>query len=221
MAYIDIRDMDTLEAGQTGAYYSIVGDLAGVGYMQQRMDDTAHVISNMRGGKFQAGTVAATAPASGTVWATPVYLPAGQTFHHITFVSGTTAGSAMTHQWFGLATSDLKIMATTTDDTSTAWAASSAKTLALSKVNNVTASAYTVPVTTVKNRPVLYYVLILVAGTTVPTLASCIASLYAVTTVPASGVTDQTSKTVPLTTDSSVTFAFATPNINVPWVGLD
>lgn len=216
---LDPKGFHSQEYTASGAYYNLRGDLNGTALMRQsHFDLTTHAISNMPT-KFTAGSVAATAPASGTIWATPISIPQGFTVHSITFCSGTTAGSAMTHQVFGLANSSLVQIVTTADDTSTAWAASSLKTLAVSKVNNVTASAYTVPVTTVEGRAVRHYALFLVAGTTVPTLACQVAGLAAVTATPASGVTDQTSKTAILT-DGSVTISVATPNVNVPWVGL-
>ncbi len=217
--FIDPKGFHSQEYTASGAYYNLRGDLNGTAFTRQdHFSATTHVISNMQT-KYSAGSVAATAPASGTIWATPISIPAGFTVHNITFCSGTTALSAGTRQVFGLANSSLVQIVTTTDDTSTAWAASSYKTLSVSKVNNVTTSAYTVPVTTVEGRPTLHYALFLVAASTVPTLACQVASLAAVTGTPASGVTDQTSKTAILT-DGSITVSIATPNVNVPWVGL-
>ncbi len=95
---------------------------------------------------------------SGSVCAMAVYIPSGVTVHSISFLSGTTALATGTHQVFGLYDNNLNLLATTTDDTSTAWAAQSIKTLTL------TPSDFT---TTYDG---LYYVAILVAATTVPSL---------------------------------------------------
>jgi hypothetical protein len=63
----------------------------------------------------------------------PIALPTGLTLTSITFLSGTTAfaaGSA-NHQIFGLYNSSRVLLRGTSDDTTTAWAADSIKTLSL------------------------------------------------------------------------------------------
>jgi hypothetical protein len=88
-----------------------------------------------------------------------IYLTAGTVITNIGFASATTAGATLTNQIFGLY--DLRsrrLLATTTNDTSTAWAANTNKVLAL------TPGTFTVPFTG------LYYLGIMVAATTVPTL---------------------------------------------------
>jgi hypothetical protein len=70
----------------------------------------------------------------------------------------------MTHQWFALATSGLVQVATTADDTSTAWAASSEKSLAIATIASGASATYTVP------SDGLYYIGCMVAGSTCPTL---------------------------------------------------
>lgn len=90
-----------------------------------------------------------------------IQLPAGITITSITFVAGATAANAPTHQIFGLFDDNAgtasgtarALLRGTTDDTSAAWAANTAKTLALT-------STYT----TVSTQ--LYYVGILVTWTT-------------------------------------------------------
>lgn len=75
----------------------------------------------------------ANAPASGTLTLCGgLVLPARRTISNIMFVSGTQGASAAVNQWFCLVTLDLKIVAVTVDDGSTAWAASTKKMLALS-----------------------------------------------------------------------------------------
>lgn len=86
-----------------------------------------------------------------------VSLAKGQVLTSITFRSGTTPLAVGTNQWFGVFTSARAIGRLTGDDTSTAWAANTMKTLTLS-------STYTVPATG------LYYIGICVVASTVPTL---------------------------------------------------
>jgi hypothetical protein len=87
-----------------------------------------------------------------------VFIPAGQPVSSITCVSGSTAMVGPTHQWFGLVrVSDLSILGTTVDDTSTAWATNATKTLAMS-------STYTPAADT------LAYVVLLITAGTMPTV---------------------------------------------------
>lgn len=119
-----------------------------------------------------AAALAATFPRAGAQLATSALLvsqrlhlvaidiPAGTTITSITFVSGTTAAGTPLNQWFALYSSGLVLRRQTADDTTTAWAASVAKTLALT-------SAYTTTSTG------LHYLGIMVNATTVPALAAC------------------------------------------------
>ena len=79
------------------------------------------------------------------------------TVSSITFVSRTTALVAGTNQWFGLFSDALVPLRLTADDTSTAWAASTAKTLALTSPFVTTYSG-------------LYYLGVCVVAGTVPSL---------------------------------------------------
>lgn len=92
-----------------------------------------------------------------------IFLPKGLPVTSITFWSMTTAMSTGTNQWFGLFDSSRNILRLTADDTSTAWAANTAKTLNLSSTFQTTYSG-------------LYYVGIMVKATTVPTV-SCVTTL--------------------------------------------
>jgi hypothetical protein len=86
-----------------------------------------------------------------------IWLQAGTVISSITFYSATTAAGTPTNQLFGLYDGSRNLLATTTNDTTTAWAANTAKTL------NLTAQ-YTIPSTG------LYYLGIMVTATTVPTI---------------------------------------------------
>lgn len=86
-------------------------------------------------------------------------LAAGQVITSITFMSGTTALSVGSNQWFALFDSSRNKLAITTDGTSGAWAANSTKTLNLS------------PGTFTTTYTGLYYLGICVVATTPPSLA--------------------------------------------------
>lgn len=86
-----------------------------------------------------------------------IWLTAGMVITSISFASATTALGTGTNQLFGLFDVNRNLLAVTNNDTSTAWAANTVKTL------NLTAQ-YTVPYTG------FYYIGVMVAATTVPTL---------------------------------------------------
>lgn len=96
--------------------------------------------------------------ATGTLVLQAVYIPACSVVSSITFVSGATALATATNQWFALYDASLNKLAVTSDDTSTAWAADSAKTLSFATPFVATYSG-------------VHYVGIMVKATTVPTLA--------------------------------------------------
>lgn len=102
-----------------------------------------------------AGTIAALVSQRLQMFA--IDLPSGLTVTSITFVSGTTALATGVNQWFALFDSSRALLRQTTDDTSTAWAASTAKTLNLTSTFTTTYSG-------------LHYLGIMVNATTVPTL---------------------------------------------------
>lgn len=103
---------------------------------------------------------------SGVLHLFAIPLLSGMTVTTIVFISGTTAAATLTNQWFSLwdgpdapATGTVRNrLALTTDDTTTAWGANASKALNLTAPYSVTVSG-------------LYYIGIMVAATTVPTLA--------------------------------------------------
>lgn len=94
---------------------------------------------------------------SGTLRMVGVYLRAGQVVTNISFCSATTAAGTPTNQFFALYDRECMKLAETANNTTTAWAANTIKTLALT-------SPYTVPI----SAP--YLIGIMVTATTVPTL---------------------------------------------------
>jgi hypothetical protein len=95
---------------------------------------------------------------SGRLSLQAIYIPAGVTITSISFWSATTAANGPTNQLFGLYDVNLNLLRSSVNDTSTAWAANSRKTLALTSTFTTTYSG-------------LYYLGIMVtASTAVPTL---------------------------------------------------
>lgn len=96
---------------------------------------------------------------SGREHVTAIKLIAGQTITSISFLSGSTAANAPTNQWFTLRSSARVLLGITNDDTTTAWAGTTVKTLNLT-------TPYVVPTTGT------YYVGVMVKATTVPNMIS-------------------------------------------------
>lgn len=94
---------------------------------------------------------------SGRLQLAAIWLPAGITISNISFWSATTALATGTNQLFGLFDSSYNLLRSTTNDTSTAWAANSRKNLSLTSTFTTTYSG-------------LHYIGCMVAATTVPTL---------------------------------------------------
>jgi hypothetical protein len=122
----------------------------------------------------------------------------------ITFWSGSTAAVTPTNQWFALVRqSDRAVLRATTDDTTAAWAANTAKTLSLS-------SAYT------PGSDTLAYVGVMVAATTPPTFCGKGLALQALAHLTPSLSTLSTSG---LTTPSAdgTTLAAGSGNTSLPY----
>lgn len=96
---------------------------------------------------------------TGVMTSTAVLLYAGDVVTNLTFISGATAAGTPTHWWFALydTASTPNLLGQSADQTSGAWAANTAKTLAL-------ASPYTVTTTGI------YEAAVNVTATTPPTL---------------------------------------------------
>jgi len=94
---------------------------------------------------------------SGRLSLQAIYLPAGVTINSISFWSATTAAGTPTNQLFGLFDSSYNLLRSSANDTTTAWAANSKKTLALTSTFTTTYSG-------------IHYLGIMVAATTVPTI---------------------------------------------------
>jgi hypothetical protein len=107
---------------------------------------------------------------SGTLRLAAIMLPANRVISSITWLSATQALVAGTNQWFALFDSSRVMLAVTADDTSNAWAASAAKTLNIATIASGASATFT---TTYAG---LYYLGIMVAAGTTPSVPA-IASL--------------------------------------------
>jgi lysophospholipase L1-like esterase len=162
--------------------------------------DTAsrpHVLSNLPRWAVTAQTIAALVSGRMTVVG-GVTVPAGQTITAITFFSGTTAAGTPTNQWFALLSTAAApvVLQRTTNDTTTAWAVSVPKTLALQA-------------TWTPDSDTLVWVAIVVTATTVPTLSGSAGA--EVTGLGARALLPVASSSTGLTTPSAVGAVLSAP----------
>lgn len=108
-------------------------------------------------GRNMCPEVNTTIGTTGQIFCEAVFLRAGQTVSNISFCSATTAAGTPTHYVFALYSTAGSLLASSADQTSTAWAANTMKTLAMG-------TPYKIPTTG------LYYLMISVVATTVPTI---------------------------------------------------
>ncbi|MFH9403262.1 hypothetical protein ACH4JS_26455 [Streptomyces sp. NPDC017638] len=100
---------------------------------------------------------------SGVMTTAALYLQDGDLVSNLTAISAGTAAGSPTNWWFALYSGAGALLGQTADQTTAAWAADTAKTLALASSVRITRSG-------------IYYVGIHVAATTVPTLLGCSAA---------------------------------------------
>jgi len=99
--------------------------------------------------------------ATGALYLCPLALAASLSIGHLAFISSVaSAVSAPTHWWFGLFDNNRAALAFTADQTSTAWAALTIKSLAVATIASGAASSFT---TTYSG---LYYLGIMMAAST-------------------------------------------------------
>lgn len=122
--------------------------------------------------------------ATGVMHSTAIALQAGDLVTNITFVSGATAADTPTHWFFALYSNAATpaLLGQTADKTTTAWAANTAKTLALATPYQVTTAG-------------IYYVSVAMAATAVVTLAGATLLSVAAAAVTGQKVLAQTSGT--------------------------
>jgi putative cofactor-binding repeat protein len=150
--------------------------------------------------RLRCGT--SSTPTSGSLYLVPIWLPKGLVISNLSFTSGGTAATSPTNWWFTLHNSSRVALARTADQTTTAWAANTTKTLAIAQTTAGSASSYT---TTYSG---LHYLGFMVAAGTVPsisgegTLAATLAN-----TSPGFGPTNTGQTTPPTVTSGGFTAA--------------
>lgn len=138
-----------------------------------------------------------------------VFLEAGDKVTNLSFLSGATAAGTPTNWWFALYDNAATpaLLAQTADQTSTAWAADTVKTVALTTAQVIAATG-------------IYYAAIMVKATTVPSLICQVAARTAVNgSILSSKVLAQTSGSA-LTTTAPGTIATPTTVVNKVWCAL-
>jgi len=130
-------------------------------------------------------------PPSGTLALIAVGLPAGLRVGTIQFVSGGGAAATPTHWWFGLYDKNLMQLALTANQTSGAWAASTAKAL---PVASTAAGAATSFLTTYAG---LYYLGIMMVAATPVTVLSGVVATSILALPPVVNGTSDTGQTTP------------------------
>ncbi|GGX99706.1 right-handed parallel beta-helix repeat-containing protein [Streptomyces fructofermentans] len=113
--------------------------------------------------RMRAGATT-TAMVSGVLYLVPIWLPKGAVISNISFMNGATAAGTPTNYWFSLHNSARVALARTADQTTTAWAANTVKTLAIAQTTAGTASSYT---TTYSG---LHYLGVMIKATSLPNL---------------------------------------------------
>lgn len=117
-----------------------------------------------------AGDSGHVALATGVMTSVPLFLAAGELVTNLTFISGATAAGTPTAWWYALYSMDTTpaLLAQTADQTTTAWAANTVKTLALATACRVAKTG-------------LYWAAINVTATTPPSLIGAVGAKPVIT----------------------------------------
>lgn len=101
--------------------------------------------------------------ATGVMSSMPLWLNAGDVVANLTFISGATAAVTPTNQWAALYSTAATpaLLSQSPDGTTGAWAADTAKTFTLGTAQKVTSSG-------------IYWVALMVAAATPPSLVGCV-----------------------------------------------
>ena len=146
--------LDDQSTGAETAPFDLQGNLEDLMRPSGRFETTS---------RMRCGTSSA-AMTSGVLYLVPIWLPKGTVVSNLSFITGSTAVGTPTNWWFTLHNSSRVALARTADQTTTAWAANTTKTLAVAQTTAGAASSYT---TTYSG---LHYLGIMVKATTMPTI---------------------------------------------------
>lgn len=172
------------------------------------LDGSAYLAQNFSRLRITSDLVAGLVTQVMTTVAIP--LQAGDKVTSITFLSGATPAGTPTNWWFGLYDNSATpaLLGQSADQLTAAWAANTAKTLAL-------ATPFTVVT------PGVYYVACMVKATSVPTLVgvTLATATSAGAVIAGQKILAQNSGSA-LTTTAPATVASPTTQAVVPWVGI-
>ncbi|MFJ5059015.1 right-handed parallel beta-helix repeat-containing protein [Streptomyces nigra] len=140
-------------------------------------------------------------PSSGWLYLVPIWLPKGKVVSNIGFISGNTGASGLTNHWFTLHDLNRVALARTADATTAAWAASTAKELAIAQTTAGAASSYTTLYAG------YFYLGVMIAGTTPPSLLAEGRLIAGAATAPGLGATNSGQTTPPTVTAGAFTAA--------------
>lgn len=192
---------------QLGGYRGNVRDaLAHLNLAEPSSPDTFFRRNLPRVGLYDsAGDTGQVALATGVMTSVPIYLNAGDVITNISARSGATAAGTPTNYWFALYSTAATpaLLAQSADQTSTAWAANTTKTLALATAQTISTSG-------------VYWVGIMVTATTPPTLLGTVTAPAIVTGERNLSQSSGSS----LTTTAPATIATPTAKQFVPYVVL-
>lgn len=142
---------------------------------------------------------------TGKLLCVQAFLQRGQKVTGVAFTSGGTAAGVPTHHWAALYDNVGALIAATTDKTTTAWAANAVTRYTFSASQTIT-------------RTGLYYLAIMVAATTMPTLAGAPCRAAISTLPPILCGTDETHTGLAGAGTAPATLAALTPAAGVPYI---
>lgn len=150
--------------------------------------------------RLRCGTASSTM-SSGVLYLVPIWLPKGAVISSISFATGGTGVGTPTNYWFTLHNSARVALARTADQTTTAWASGTVKTLNIAQATAGTASSYTTTYTG------LHYLGIMIKATTMPTIVAEGSITVGTAVAPGLGDTNTGQTTPPTVTGGAFTAA--------------
>jgi len=197
-------------SGDAVTHVVTAASLAGLQYPENAIAPAAADYETFPRNTYAGGTAT---PSTGVLILAAIALPAGLSVGHIAFHSGSVAAVSPTHWWFGLYNSSRVQLAMTADQTSTAWAVSTGKSLAVATIASGAASAF---VTTYAG---LHYLGFLMTAGTMINLAATTINTGIVTVPPILYGASDTAQTTPPAFAHTATTITPAGNLAYAYVG--
>ncbi|MFI1678849.1 hypothetical protein [Streptomyces sp. NPDC020607] len=150
--------------------------------------------------RLRCGTSSASMT-SGVLYLVPIWLPKGAVISSLSFITGGTGVGTPTNWWFTLHDRSRVALARTADQTTTAWAASTVKTLNIAQTTAGSATSYTTTYTG------LHYLGIMIKAATMPTIVAEGSMTAGSAVTPGFGDTNTGMSTPPTVTAAAFTAA--------------